>query len=515
MKKLYTTHWKNITLCLVLAAAASGSALAQACSTAQGDQTTYGTNNVWIGYVYTGMTLSTGNYQGYDNEGTASSPNFDEGFGGGGVTYNTNGCSITTDNFSVRYKLTESFVGNFTITVGGDDGYRLSLDGGSTWAINKWVDQSYNTTSITVNLTGSTNFVLEYYQDGGANEVSFNITQNCVGTSDTTVYGANGIWDGYVFEGMNLQGLYKGMIHEGSTNNPTFDENFGNAGGSNSATFNTNSCQVTTYQFSARYRLQQTLAAENWIITVGGDDGYRLSLDGGNTFVIDNWQDQSYTVSSYSAALSGNYNMVLDYYQNGGDDRVTYSQSFATLPISLIKWSVTAEDQNQALLKWTTTDAVNFDHFVVQRSTDGSSFMDVQTVAANPGDSLTQQNYSYTDQDNWNGTLYYRLMMVDRDGQASYSNILSLSLQVAQSIRIYPTMVENGSVFIETSNAVNQALFELFDMNGHRLQTNTWSSLQGKQPVTIGANCRLPAGAYIVRLSNAQTTLAKQVIVIK
>jgi hypothetical protein len=513
MKNVYLSVLKNFALCLALVAVANG-AMAQACSTSQGDTTVYGTNDVWIGYVFKGMNFNNG-YQGYVNEGSASSPNFNEGFGGNGATYSTNGCSVAVNQISIRYRLQESLIGNFTITVGGDDGYRLSLDGGNTFIINQWKDQSYATTTVTVNLTGSTKFVLDYYQNGGANQVSFNITQNCAGTSDTTVYGANGIWNGYVFEGMNLQGTYKGMIHEGASNNPTFDENFGNTGNSNTATFNTNSCTVQTYQYSVRYKLQQTLAANNWIITVGGDDGYRLSLDGGNTFPISKWNDQSYTVSSYSAALSGSYNMVLDYYQNGGADRVTYSQSYSTLPVSLIKWSVTAQDDNQALLKWTTTDAINFDHFVVQRSTDGSLFQDIHTVAAAPGDSLAQHDYSYTDQDNWNGALYYRLIMVDHDGQTSYSNIMSISLQAAQSIRIYPTLVENGSLFVETSNPVNQALFELFDMNGHRLQVTNWSSLQGKQSVNVGSNGQLPAGAYIVRLSNAKTTLAKQIIVIK
>jgi len=502
---------KGIVLSVTLVLFAFGGAMAQACSTAQGNQTTYGTNNVWIGYVYTGTSFN--NYMGYVTEGSATSPNFNESFGGGS-TYNTNGCPITTSNFSVRYKLTQTLIGNFTITVGGDDGYRLSLDGGSTFPINNWSAHSYTTTTYAVNLTGSTNLVLEYYQAGGANQVSFNITQNCVGTSDTTVYGTGGIWNGYVFEGMNLQGLYKGMINDGSAGNPNFDENFGNPTGSNTNTFNTNSCTVTTYQYSVRYRLQQTLASHSaWILTVGGDDGYRLSLDGGNTFPINNWNDHGYTVSTYTAALGGSYNMVLDFYQDGGLDRVTYSQSYSTLPISLINWSVTAEDDNRALLKWSTTNAIDFDHFVVQRSTDGAFFQDIRFVTAATGDSLAQHDYSYTDQDNWNGVLYYRLAMIDHSGETSYSNIMSISLQQAQSIRIYPTTVENGSLYIASSNTIDQALLELFDMCGHRLQVTSWSGLQGKQIVNIGSS--LPAGAYIVRLSGRQTTLAKQVIIIK
>src|ERR1700742_1909318 len=88
---------------------------------------------------------------------------------------------------------------------------------------------------------------------------------------DTTVYGTGNIWNGYVFEGMNFQNGYKGWINEGMSTNPGFDENFGNPGGSNNNTFNTNSCTVQTYQFSVRYKLQQTLVPASYVFTVGGD----------------------------------------------------------------------------------------------------------------------------------------------------------------------------------------------------------------------------------------------------
>jgi len=52
---------------------------------APGDQTTYGTNNVWIGYAYQGKNFDT--YYGYINEAITTSPNFDESFGGDQVNY--------------------------------------------------------------------------------------------------------------------------------------------------------------------------------------------------------------------------------------------------------------------------------------------------------------------------------------------------------------------------------------------------------------------------------------------
>src|ERR1700738_5131522 len=118
MKTLYTRILKVIFLLLSLVLVAIEYGNAQC--TPQGNQTSYGTGTTWIGYIYQGMNFNT--YEGYVNEGSAASSNFDEGFGGGQVNYNTNGCSVFTNGFSARYKLTQNFAnGNYLFTVGGDD----------------------------------------------------------------------------------------------------------------------------------------------------------------------------------------------------------------------------------------------------------------------------------------------------------------------------------------------------------------------------------------------------------
>jgi len=495
MNPIYVSFVQRPVLFILLALSCTNT-MGQACSTSQGDQTTYGTNNVWIGYAYKGMAFNY--YQGYINEGSASSPNFDESFGGDQNNYTTNGCSVYTEQFSMRYKLKQSLNGSYTITVGGDDGYRLSLDGGSTWAINNWNDHGYTTTSITVSLSGMTNLVLEYYENGGGNRVSFNMVFNCAGSGSPTAYGSNNVWQGHLYQGMNFD-TYKGDVTEGATNNPTFDESFGTSNGN----YYTNSCYVVTEQFSARYMLQQNLPNGNYVITVGGDDGYRFSLDGGSTWVINNWNDHGYAVSTYTAKLSGTKNMVLEYYENGGANRVSFNWSSTLLPVTLTSWTVTALSDDEALLKWTATDAVNFDHFIIQRSTDGQSFQDIQSLPAG----ATQ----YTDRFSYNGTVYYRLKMVDVDGQSNYSGIASLIRHSTTSTRIYPTMVENGSIFVETAKTIRQARLEVFDMTGRRLQEKDWPALEGRQQLTLTG---LPAGAYLVRLSDVQSPIAKQMIII-
>ncbi|MDR3714128.1 MAG: PA14 domain-containing protein [Puia sp.] len=521
MKTIIKIHNRPLKALLSLAAALlliTGEIDAQC--TPQGNQTSYGTGNVWIGYVYQGKNFNT--YKGYVNEGAAASPNFNESFGGNQVNYNTNGCPAYTDTFSVRYKLTETLAsGTYVITVGGDDGYRLSLDGGSTWTINKWQDQGYGTTTDTLTLSGTYNLVLEYYEDFGANQVSFNQTMICMATGDQTVYGTNNTWIGYIYQGMNFN-TFKGTVTEGSSSNPTFDENFGNT--SNSAiNYNTSVCSIQTQQFSARYRLQKTLAAANYVFTVGGDDGFRFSIDGGNTWVINKWQDQSYVVSSYTATLAaGTYNMVLEYYQNGGADRVSFTYSSSILPITLISWSAKAVSASQTDLQWKCTDAVNFDHFNVQRSSDGSSFSNIATIAGDTANNNTANNqdaWSYTDNYAYSGNLYYRLAMVDKNGTTTYSTVLQLNGQNSSSSRIsiYPTLVEGGTVFVESTQPVNQARWELFDLSGRKVGEQQWAVLSGRQQVSMSGSGggHLIAGSYIARLTAGNSILARQILVVR
>ncbi|HMH24309.1 MAG TPA: T9SS type A sorting domain-containing protein [Puia sp.] len=519
MKTLYAFRTRFFALIMTGSALLSAGMISAQPCTPLGDGTTYGTNNVWIGYAYQGKNFDT--YKGYVTEGISSNPNFDESFGGDQVNYNTNGCSVYTEGFSMRYKLNQSFInGNYLFTVGGDDGYRLSLDGGSTWPINNWGDHGYTTSTYTIALNGPVNIVLEYYENGGGNRVSFNVTAICTGTGDPSIYGTNGVWQGYIYQGMNFD-LYKGSVTEGIASNPNFDESFGSTG-----TYNTSSCSIQTQQFSARYRLKQTITQlTNVVITVGGDDGYRLSLDGGATWVINKWVDQSYGVTGYSTHLTaGTYDMVLEYYQNGGSNRVTFGMSNTLLPVTLINWSASAPSADQELLQWKCTDAVNFDHFEIQRSTDGRAFSNIHTeagpgpgnVGASAGNGGTQ-SYSFTDQFAYNGMVWYRLAMVDLDGNTRYSNVITLSLRQSRVANIYPTVVQDGNIFVEFTQPVSQAKLEVFDMSGRKLSEKDFAVLNGRQQVSLAAGGRagITSGLYVVRLSNNSEILAKTIVVVK
>jgi hypothetical protein len=484
---------------------------AQPC-TILGNQTTYGTSNVWRGYVYDNADLTT--YRGYVLEGVAANPNFDQSFGGSNTTYYTNNCWVTTETFSIRYKLTKSFSnGVYEFIVGGDDGYRLSIDGGATWVINQWADQSYQTSSYTVTLNGSYNLVLEYYETSGDNRVSFSVAASCLGSGSTTANGSGNIWRGYVYDGTNFN-TYKGRISAGSSGDPSFITDFGG----DNTTFATNTCNVQTETFSVRYRLSKNFTAGTYAFVVGADDGYRLSLDGGATWVINQWSDHGYTTTSYNVVLSGTRNLVLEYYENAGGNTISFTLQFqAPLPIHLISFSG-KELSRRAELNWDITSDSNPDFFEIEKSNDGTRFNSVGTVATSSGqNNRTAISYRYTDPSLLTGKSFYRLKMTDLSGIVTYSRVVLISGAAVDKneITIFPTIVSDNTVYLKAGRSMNQALAEVLDISGKKLSTHRLGQVAAGQTVSFQPLTRqLAKGIYIVRITDGNELAGLQKIMV-
>lgn len=134
------------------------------------DPNAYGSGR-WIGHVYdhngTGnpVTSPFATYRGT----TTESETFDRNYGTGKPI-----CAATSNNFAIRYRMNKTFAtGYYTFTIGGDDGVRLSIDGGTTWILSDWSDHGYRSTSVQVPMSGNYNLVLEYYEKTGDAQVSF------------------------------------------------------------------------------------------------------------------------------------------------------------------------------------------------------------------------------------------------------------------------------------------------------------------------------------------------------
>jgi hypothetical protein len=112
------------------------------------------------------------------------------------------------------------------------------------------------------------------------------------------------------------------------------------------------------------------------------------------------------------------------------------------LPIKLLSFTAT-KDGNKNLLQWTTTQEINSNYFSVERSNDGISFTTLGIVNAK-GNSVARTAYSFTDNKPNNGTNYYRLRMVNKDGTYTYSEIRTINDAINFSANIYPNPVQSS-----------------------------------------------------------------------
>ncbi len=160
-----------------------------------GNQTSYGQDQ-WIGYVYTDnalystppATVATGTYRGY----ITNTANFDTDYAAGSIS-GTNLCGTYNDNFGIKYKMQKTFApGYYTFNIGGDDGYRLSIDGGSTYltSLSDWALHSHSTRTATMYLSGTLNLVIEFFERTGQARLLFNYAAApCESTAPTSITG--------------------------------------------------------------------------------------------------------------------------------------------------------------------------------------------------------------------------------------------------------------------------------------------------------------------------------------
>jgi hypothetical protein len=145
---------------------------------------------------------------------------------------------------------------------------------------------------------------------------------------------------------------------------------------------------------------------------------------------------------------------------------------------------------------------LDFDHFVIERSTATTDYDSIGTVPG-IGDSQTPQNYAFQDSHPIEGANYYRLRMVDKHGHISYSKMVLLNFSLAV-IKLYPNPAKQ-SVYLENNpNFTNDQPIEveLIDPLGQRLFTASYPTA-GLTRVNVPIPPGIVTGTYFLVAVNS------------
>ena len=176
-----------------------------------------------------------------------------------------------------------------------------------------------------------------------------------------------------------------------------------------------------------------------------------------------------------------------------------------TLPVLFSKFDAKCTNTG-TLISWATAQEANSSKFEIERSSNGTTWTNIGSVAAS-GTSSSNRNYQQIDL--IGGAAFYRIKQIDKDGQFIYTDVARTNCQVKNiSSVIYPVPAFDVlNVVIKSDRSVRTQLL-VYDMQGKLVKKVDASILNGNNTFKINL-IGLASGDYMIRTNDASIELNK------
>lgn len=208
-----------------------------------------------------------------------------------------------------------------------------------------------------------------------------------------------------------------------------------------------------------------------------------------------NGGDFSNTIFAIVPSVPAGYEAYMGNYDNNGT-------GCSALPLVLRYFDAESLDKTIEL-RWESERETEFSHFELERSLDGVTFDFLAKVMA---DKRLSGQYTFSDVEIEPGlTYFYRLKMVDNNGDFTFSNQVSGKLKKAFATigALYPNPT-SGQITIPTVfSEASVVIVTLTDLYGRSLQQRAIEVLAGDNNIHLDVST-LPSGMYFARLESAK-----------
>jgi hypothetical protein len=168
------------------------------------------------------------------------------------------------------------------------------------------------------------------------------------------------------------------------------------------------------------------------------------------------------------------------------------------------------KDGNKAKLSWNINDAYDYNWFEVERSADGNSFEKIGTVKST--DNPNTYNFLFTDNNILTGKSYYRLKILQKDGSFTYSKIVTLSNQPANSIySISPNPAVDYFIIHGTGNS-KKVDIEIYDAGGRKVKELPHQAFSNNS-IKIGVHDLVPGSYFVIIRSATEGKFTQQIVI--
>jgi hypothetical protein len=167
------------------------------------------------------------------------------------------------------------------------------------------------------------------------------------------------------------------------------------------------------------------------------------------------------------------------------------------LPVELISFKAKAQNQ-EVLLTWSTATEINNKDFTIERSQNAKDWSGIGTVNG-AGNSTIKVDYQFIDEKPKQGMLYYQLKQTDFDGNYKYSSVVSVDLEKASELSVYPNP-SNSSFTITSDFEIKLEQVKFINMLGSIIPV----SVTKKETEVIVDPGEISSGIYFIQVLSAK-----------
>jgi carboxypeptidase T len=271
-----------------------------------------------------------------------------------------------------------------------------------------------------------------------------------------------------------------------------------------------NSSDKVQVQVSTNGSTWVPIAGSTTIQEPGVLDGSTLNGQPALTGIRDYWTPETFDLSAYlgQTTLSLRFVFTSDagtgtfiYDNDDGiyiDDIkvITSNAALQLLPVNFTSFTGTLMPNNTVRLNWEAEIDHNFDHFEVEHSADGNNFNSL-------GNGPAQAPFAFIDQHPYWGNNYYRIKSVDKNGNVTFSKIITIFVGPRSLVNIFPNPVAN-LLFVKLNNrGADEFKVQIADVQGRVVYSKNNIVNQDAAELKIEMK-QLKPQTYILKITNSK-----------
>ena len=152
-------------------------------------------------------------------------------------------------------------------------------------------------------------------------------------------------------------------------------------------------------------------------------------------------------------------------------------------------------------LNWKTLRENDMGHFEIEKSTDGINFRQIGKVQG-AGNDTSSNSYTFMDILAEKGSNFYRLVIVDKDGNYTYSKAITISVESKgiSLLVVYPNPFSKRVQVKISSEEAEQITIHILDNTGNVVRSQMNNVDKGENFIQVNKVDDLPGGIYYLEV---------------